>query len=147
MAPEVVAAIVGALALLVTTWLQVRRSDAGRGSQLKADAELLRLLPEDSTARPLLLSHVDNRVRAMVAGQEIEQRDPILITMGLSVSIMAAALVVVAANNGGWWWAFMVLAAPLALFGIVLFVDGLRRVHRTSNGRAVTPQPADPSQT
>src|SRR5690242_10043908 len=123
MAPEVVAAIVGALALLVTTWLQVRRGDAGRNSQLKADAELLRLLPEDSTARPLLLSHVDKRIRAMVDGQRIERRDPTGIAMGLSLLIMSAALGVVAADNGGWWWAVLVLAAPLALFGVILLVS------------------------
>lgn len=79
MAPEVVAAIVGALVLLVTTWLQVRRGDARRNGQLE---ELLRLIPEDSTARPLLLSHVDKRIRAMVDGQRIERRDPTGIAMG-----------------------------------------------------------------
>jgi hypothetical protein len=146
MAPEVVAAIVGALALLVTTLLQVRRSDTGRGSQLKADAELLRLLPADSTARPLLLSHVDNRIRAMVAGQEVEQRDPVGIAMGASLLVMAGALVVVAANNGGWWWTFMIVVAPLALFGIILFVDGLRRVRRSPSGRPIAQQSPEPQQ-
>ena len=146
MAPEVVAAIVGALALLVTTWLQVRRGDAGRSGQLKADAELLRLLPEDSTARPLLLSHVDKRIRAMVDGQRIERRDPTGIAMGLSLLIMSVALGVVAAGNGSWWWALLVLATPLALFGVILLVSSAERVERDAGGRPVTSRSDVPQQ-
>lgn len=59
---------------------------------------------------------------------------------------MSAALGVVAADNGAWWWTLLVLATPLALFGVILLVSSAERAERDAGGRLVIRRPNAPQQ-
>jgi Flp pilus assembly protein TadB len=135
---ELVAAIVGAGAGLVTTLVQVSRSRSGRHGRLKDDLELLQLLPKESAARADLLRHVDAGVKAMITDTQTKRRDATGIGLGLTMVLLSVLFIVLAIANGGWWWAGLALAVPIGLIGAVGFGQDVRLLERDEKGRPIS---------
>jgi hypothetical protein len=111
-------ALVAGLPVLAVL-VQLLRRPRNRQDQLKADLELLGLLPDESTARDKLLQHIDCSVQRLVSDEEDLRRDPMGIGLGVVFLLAAVVLIVFAVRGGGWWlWIGAFVVGALGAVGL-----------------------------
>ena len=123
---------------LIAAFVQTRRNqDKGR-SQLQQDAELFKILPEESTARSELLVHIDKQVVRLIRNEDELTRDPTGILLAIIFLAVAVALAVTSFREGGVWWFLIAPASFFGIFGLVGLGQDLPRRKRDERGRPIT---------
>ncbi|MET7529723.1 hypothetical protein [Streptomyces goshikiensis] len=121
--------VIGLIGVLV----QRRYNRAVGRDRAKADLDLLALLPEDSSVRDELRSHIDETIRHIISVEDTERRDAFGIALASAFLVVSAGLGYCFVEYGGWWLALA--GAFFFVFGVVgLASDGPRR-QRDSRGR------------
>jgi hypothetical protein len=123
---------------VIAAFAQTRRNqDRGR-RQVRQDAELFKLLPEESAARKELLAHIDKQIVRLIRNEDELTRDPTGVLLAIIFLVVAAALVVTSFREGGIWWFLIVPASFFGIFGLVGLGQDLPRRKRDERGRAIT---------
>jgi hypothetical protein len=105
-------------------------------SKLKKDAELLKLLPEQSAGWRELEAYVNRRVSELVHGETMKRRD-------LSGMITGSVLVTVGGYlgyltiQGGWWWALSPVAVSILFMGLASFFVSVGKTERDAKGHTI----------
>lgn len=123
----VVVALVGAAASGV--------ANHNRRARLKADAELLKLLPEQSESRKLLETHIERSIVRLGEDDE-KRRDPFGTVLALVFLGFAGWIWTLAIDGSNWWAA---LAVPLTVIGFAGFGSDAFRAKRDERGRRLRP--------
>ncbi len=121
--------------------LQRGRGAGRQREQLKADVELLSLLPEKSAVRAKLLEHVEKTVERMIHEDEELKRDP----SGIAIALffIATTVVVIAyAFRTDFWWLWLI-AVFVGLIGVAGLADSVVLKRRDEKGRALSSESTD----
>lgn len=130
--------IIAAALTLIGVAVQVARSRGTRTrSVIKADLELLASLRQDSQAYTDLQRHVEARVAALIEHEQAARREPYGIVWGVLFCGAAVASTAAAGMNGGWAWLLMILAVPLAVFGIFALATSIPKRARDEEGQQI----------
>lgn len=113
------------------------RDRFNKRSRLKADLELLPLIPVDAPAYEQWRSYIDRAVANTIARESELRRDPFGAVLALTFLAAAAAMAYTATSQQQpYWW---IGTAFLGLFGVVgLAQDGVPR-RRDERGRPIKP--------
>ncbi|MEU6814729.1 hypothetical protein [Streptomyces sp. NPDC046860] len=117
--------------------LERRRREPDGRERIKADLELLSLLPEDSPAVPVLRGHVEDAIKQMIEVEDQKRRDPLGIALAIVFILIALGLVAASFLNGGWYWWLTVPGALTGIFGIAGLAQDATRRTRDERGRPI----------
>lgn len=133
MNPDVLVAVVGAAALLLTTWFRqpFRRNPR---DHIERDIKIAAELPTGSEARKQLESDIERRVMGLVPDPN-ERRDWFGFVLALIFMSVFVFLTWRFWTWGGWWNVGSALTGSLSLIMIGLAVRELRKAPRDAQGR------------
>ncbi|UKY50806.1 hypothetical protein [Streptomyces inhibens] len=101
---------------------------------IKADLEILALLPAESAISHQLSNHIDETIRRVISVEDGKRRDAETVIGGLIFLGVSGGLVSGAAANGGAWWWLAAAAGLIGVCGITAVWEGARRQVRDSEG-------------
>jgi len=133
-----VAKIAAAVGPVVVAFVGAAVAGAGtrnRRSQLKTDAEVLMLLPENSDARRLMESHIEGSITRMAEDDE-KRRDPMGSVLALLFLGFAGWTWTLALDGSNWWVAPAIF---FTTFGFVGLGSDAFRAKRDERGRRIRP--------
>ena len=136
--PVYLAVLSGLVALLFDTRRRAR--DGGASGRLRADAEVLKILPENSAAHRKVLEHMSDTVDTLVKQRTTLTRDANGIGVSVFLCSIAAALIYAGHQvTGGVKVTLFAFASPFALFGTLGFSVSLPRRERDAKGNTKKP--------
>ena len=111
-------------------WLQARRGRPQGRDLLKQDLKLLRQLPPESTARDLLIKHIDDGIVRLIKDEEENRRDPLGIGLAIFFILLGLGFLTAAAYEGGLWWLLTLPAVAIGVLGSVGLRESMVRRKR-----------------
>ncbi|MFI9026535.1 hypothetical protein [Streptomyces sp. NPDC053560] len=115
--------------------IERRRSEPHGRERVKADLELLALLPEDSEMAPALRRHIEESLQKMIEVEDRKRREPVGVVLGLLFIAIAIGLLVVGYVNGGAYWWLAAPAAVIGTFGSAGLAQDVTKQTRDERGR------------
>lgn len=108
-----VVAAVGPVVVAALGFLASSAASRNRHARLKDDAELLKLLPEQSASRRLLEAHIESMI-VRLADEDEMRREPLGIALALLFLGFAGWTWTLALDGSNWWLAFAIRSPSLA---------------------------------
>jgi hypothetical protein len=96
---------------------------------------------DEGDARDQLREYINHtiieRTKAAMAGR----RDPMGISIAVSLAVVAVIVSVLALRLGGWWNVLQIFAGFIGIIALVGFVQSVRKVERDEKGNALPSSP------
>lgn len=103
--------------------------------RIKADLDILNLLPQESADRPPLEAYISKTIKAML--DERDKRDWGVFTFTITfIAIFGGAFIFLGFYWGGWWWFG-------AIYGALVILYGVQEAWRMSGKHMSRPGPTD----
>ncbi|WCO67053.1 hypothetical protein PO878_21415 [Iamia majanohamensis] len=131
------AGIATAAAAVFGRLLPGRAVGGRRREVILRDLDLFDRLPESSSARKVLLDHIERSVIQLTLDETTKRRNPSGMTLAAMFLIGGGLLVYVGWNARGWewtWWISGVFCLALGAFGLV---QDATRAERDEKGRRI----------
>ncbi|MFE5840351.1 hypothetical protein ACFQ7N_01730 [Streptomyces niveus] len=113
-----------------------RREPRGR-ERIKADLELLELLPSDSSVVPELRGHIEESIKQIIEVEDEKRRDPFGIVLAIVFTLIAISLIAASFINGGLYWWLTVPGGLTGLFGLAGLAQDATKQKRDERGRPI----------